>query len=357
MTDPGAGPADVTKQQPGEKTPLWKRILPIGLAFLVVVIIFGWVLPQFIDYDAVFRAIGEITGTEWILLLAVGLFRIIPEAWVYQAALPGLRMSQGASEFLVVSALNNVPPGGLDLIARYQMSRSYGMDQATATTATMGTWFFVSYPKLMLPVIALILLELRQIRDDTIDTLAIVGLVIIVVITVVVVIAVRSRKLALAVGRRIGTLAGHAARRFNRELDIDFEAKALEVRDDTFDLVRRRWKLGFPAGLSAQLSLFLVLLLSTYAVGLDSADWIVIFAGFAVIAIVGTVPILNAPGISEAIYIAILSFAVGGGQSDEVAAAVFVFRILTWILPIPLGGVAYSRWRSKVKAGNGAVLT
>ncbi|MGB7860138.1 MAG: hypothetical protein WBM90_06545, partial [Acidimicrobiia bacterium] len=149
-------------------------------------------------------------------------------------------------------------------------------------------------------------------------------------------------------------LADYAARRVGRELDIDFEAKALEVRDDTFQLVRNRWKVGFPAGLSAQLAVFLVLLLSCFAVGLDSADWILIFAGYAVIAIVGTIPILNAPGIAEAIYIAVLSIAVGGGQSDEVAAAVFVFRILTWILPIPLGGMAYSRWRGWVRAGGGA---
>lgn len=339
-----------------ESAPLWKRVLPLVGALVIVVIIFGWVLPQFIDYDAVFRAIGEISGGEWLLLVLVGLLRIIPEAWVYQAALPGLTVKQGASEFLVVSALNNVPPGGLDLIARYQMSRSYGMDQATATTATMGTWFFVSYPKLMLPVIALVLLEIRHIRNDAIDTLALVGAIVIVVATGLVVLIVRSRKLAIAIGRRLGQLASYAARRTGRDLDIDFEARALEVRDDTFQLVRRRWRVGFPAGLAAQISVFVVLLLSAYAVGLDGADWILIFAGFAVIAIVGTIPILNAPGIAEAIYIGVLSVAVGGGQADEVAAAVFVFRILTWILPIPLGGLAYSRWRSSEAAGVGSAM-
>jgi uncharacterized membrane protein YbhN (UPF0104 family) len=128
------------------------------------------------------------------------------------------------------------------------------------------------------------------------------------------------------------------------------------VRDDTFQLVRSRWKLGFPAGLCAQLAVFVVLLLSAFAVGLDGADWILVFAGFAVIAIVGTIPILNAPGIAEAIYIAVLSVAVGGGQADEVAAAVFVFRILTWIMPIPLGGLAYSRWRASVKADTQAAV-
>jgi uncharacterized membrane protein YbhN (UPF0104 family) len=52
----------------------------------------------------------------------------------------------------------------------------------------------------------------------------------------------------------------------------------------------------------------------------------------------------------------VLSVAVGGGQADEVAAAVFVFRILTWIMPIPLGGLAYSRWRASVKADTQAAV-
>ena len=28
----------------------------------------------------------------------------------------------------------------------------------------------------------------------------------------------------------------------------------------------------------------------------------------------------------------------------------FVFRILTWLLPIPFGGFAFTRWRDKVRA-------
>ena len=33
---------------------------------------------------------------------------------------------------------------------------------------------------------------------------------------------------------------------------------------------------------------------------------------------------------------------------DQVAAAVFVYRILIWLLPIPFGGVAFTRWREEV---------
>jgi uncharacterized protein (TIRG00374 family) len=34
-----------------------------------------------------------------------------------------------------------------------------------------------------------------------------------------------------------------------------------------------------------------------------------------------------------------------GGDTDQVTAAVLVFRALTWLLPIPLGALAYLAWR------------
>ena len=330
----------------GAKEPLWKRLLPILFSLLLVVFIFGWVLPQFIDYDAVFRAIGEISATEWLILLAVAAIRIIPEGWVYQVSLPGLTWKQGASQFVVTQAINNVPPGGLDLIARFQMARSWGKSASAATTATIGSWFFVSFPKLLLPVIALILLDLGRIQDDGIDALAIIGLLAVVVLTVLVVFMMRSERFARWLGRTLGRFANFTAGLFRKELSLDFEAMALEFRDETLKLVRKQWKKGMSAGLAAQLALFFVLLLSVYFVGLSDVDWVVIFAAFAVVAVAGTIPLINAPGVSEAVYIGILTIAVGGGRPDQVAAAVFVFRLLTWLLPIPIGGIVFSRWRT-----------
>ena len=330
----------------GAKEPLWKRLLPIIFSLLLVVFIFGWVLPQFIDYDAVFRAIGEISVGEWLILLMVAAIRVVPEGWVYQASLPGLTWKQGASQFVVTQAINNVPPGGLDLIARFQMARSWGRSASAATTATIGSWFFVSFPKLLLPVIALLLLAMRRIQDDGIDFLAVIGLLAVGVLTLLVVLMMRSERFALWLGRTLGRLANFTVGLFRKKLSLDFEEQALEFRDETLGLVRKQWKQGFSAGIAAQIALFLVLLLSVYFVGLDNVDWVVVFAVFAVVAIVSTIPILNAPGIAEAVYIAILSTAVGEGSSDEVAAAVFVFRLLTWLLPIPIGGIVFSRWRT-----------
>lgn len=67
------------------------------------------------------------------------------------------------------------------------------------------------------------------------------------------------------------------------------------------------------------------------------------------VAAVTTIPIFNAPGIAEATFISIFNSVVGAGSADAVAAAVFVFRILTWVAPIPFGSLAFTRWRDEAR--------
>jgi uncharacterized membrane protein YbhN (UPF0104 family) len=103
---------------------------------------------------------------------------------------------------------------------------------------------------------------------------------------------------------------------------------------------------------------FGVLLLAIRFVGIDSSQlpWSVAFAAYAVAAALTVIPIFNMPGISEAILIATFNAAAGGGAADQIAAAVFVYRILTWLMPIPIGGIAFTRWRDKVRVSGDADL-
>lgn len=331
----------------GSKEALWKRLLPIVLSLALVVFIFGWLLPQYIDYDAVFRAIGKVRFGEWMLLVLFAAIRLIPEAWIYQAALPGIGFRRGLTTFLVTASLNNIPPGGLDLVARYQMARSWGVSPTGASTATVATWFYVSFPRLMLPVIAVGLLTLDYIRDETMDQLALIGILVTVVLTVLVVLAVRSERFISWAGGSISKLADFALGLFRKQSEINFDEMAIRFRDEGLELVRRRWGYGFPAGILAQFAQFAILLLAVRAVDLE-VGWIAVFAAFAAVAIIQAIPIFNIPGIAEAVLIIAIGATVEGGN-DQIAAAVFVFRILTWLVPIPLGGVAFSRWRTWAK--------
>lgn len=333
------------------KAPLWKRALPIVIGIGIVIFVFGWVLPQFIDYEAAFRAIGNIDALEWVILIAVALVRFIPEGWVFVAAQPGLTTRQGTSLFLVANTLSNVPPGGLDLISRYQMTRSWGFPASSATAATVASWIFATFGKLVLPVFAVIFLAFRRVQDDELDGLALLGLAVVVGGAALLYFLFRWPSLAGRVGDLLGRFVRWVGGLFRREVKTDFRELLLKFRDQAKDVIMSRWHLGLTAGLAAQVVSFAILFLSLRFVGIgaDELNWTEAFGAFAIVAIITTIPIFNAPGIAEATYISIFNSVVSGDSVDAVAAAVFVFRILTWVGPIPLGGIAFTRWRDRVR--------
>ncbi len=71
--------------------PQWRRLLRPLLLVAALVIVFGWLLPQFIDYQDVWEALGQLDGWELVVLLGLGLTRVLSEALMYRAPfLPGL---------------------------------------------------------------------------------------------------------------------------------------------------------------------------------------------------------------------------------------------------------------------------
>ena len=333
-------------------TPLWKRLLPIVGGLIIVVFLFFFVLPQFIDFEAVGRAIGNIDLGEWLILIVFAFVRFIPEGWVYVAAQPGLTMRQGTQLFLVAETLSNVPPGGLDLISRYQMTRSWGFPPSSSTSATIASWVFAALSKLALPLLALAFLAIRNVQDDDLDFVALVSFIAVVGGAIVFYLVLRSPDLAGRIGEFLGGIVHWVAGIFRKEVKTDFRTLVVEFREQSRDVLRTRTHWGFLAGLAARIAAFLVLLLATRFVGLgsDQVHWTEAFAAYAVTMALTVIPIFNLPGINEVILISVYNSVAGGGVADEVAAAVFVYRILTWLAPIPFGGIAFTRWRDHVRA-------
>lgn len=340
--------------QPAGSTSPLRKWLPIFVSVLVMIVIFGFVLPQYIDYGAVFRAIGNISFVDWLVLGLLAVVQFVPDAWTLQASLPGATLRQGVTISTVTMAVANVPPGGLEVIVRYHMTRGWGFTARAATASTILTWIFATTSKLLMPVIAFLLLSLNRIRDEDVDFLAGLGLLLVLAGGLLIAFGLRSRRFIAFVARMLTWLVNRIGRLFRRDWALDLENAMLQFRDQTSDVLRSRWHLGVLGGLSVQLMAFVIMLTAVRGVGLtpEVLSTLAVFAAVAVVAAVTTIPIFNAPGLNEAVYIAILGFASGGGQADEVAAAVFVFRLITWLVPIPIGGLSYSRWRAATTAAD-----
>jgi uncharacterized protein (TIRG00374 family) len=95
-------------------------------------------------------------------------------------------------------------------------------------------------------------------------------------------------------------------------------------------------------------SLYLVLLLSLRHVGVSDAtvSWIEVLAAFAFIRLLSALPIT--PGGLGVVELGLTAALVAaGGPKAPVVAGVLVYRALTYLPPIPLGLLAYVRWKSR----------
>jgi uncharacterized protein (TIRG00374 family) len=121
-----------------------------------------------------------------------------------------------------------------------------------------------------------------------------------------------------------------------------------KFRDRTALLLHARWYWITLATLVSHLSLFLVLLLALrfVGVGADQVTWIEALAVFAFARLLTAVPFT--PGGLGVVELALITgLAAAGGARAEVAAAVLIFRALTYVLPIPLGLITYVIWQRK----------
>jgi uncharacterized membrane protein YbhN (UPF0104 family) len=100
--------------------------------------------------------------------------------------------------------------------------------------------------------------------------------------------------------------------------------------------------LGFAAAVVAKLAWFVVLQVALWCVGVgpDVLPPSAVLGAMAVVGIVSLVPITpGAVGVTEIAYIGIMSSVVGSGMTEQLTAAVTLFRIAQWFAPIPIGWV------------------
>jgi putative heme transporter len=120
----------------------------------------------------------------------------------------------------------------------------------------------------------------------------------------------------------------------------------VKFRSRAGELLRRRWPAIVAAALVSHLSLYLVLLTTLRHVGVadEAVGWTEVLFVFAFARLATAVRFTpGGAGVVEALLIG--GLVAAGGQRAEVAAAVVVFRALTWLLPVPIGGLTYLAWR------------
>ena len=341
-------PADDAAEQTAGRS--WIRtVITIVLAALLIYLLWG--IFTAIDWKAVVDGIRGLSLTAWIALIVVSVLRIIAEAWVLDAVLPGLGLWRATLAFLAPSAAASVIPGPADLAARFGMYSSWGFSANDTGISVMASWVFTTGAKVALPILAAIGLAAVGRANADVETIVIIAAAVLLGGVILLVVLLRSEQLARRLGHWMGRTGKRLVKPFRIDLPDEIEGDLAErfahFRATAGVLIRERWPVASTAALSAQLLQFGILLVSMRGVGItsDQLHWAEIFAAFALIQLITAIPITpGGIGIAEAGYVTLLVVESNRALADAVTAATLIYRLFSWIIIIPLGGLAWLLW-------------
>jgi putative heme transporter len=325
-----------------------RRVLGGVLSLALVAGVFVWFLPQFTSLSAVWTSVKDMTWVELTVLALAAAWNLATYQFVMVSTTPGLTLRQAFVSTQTTTAVSNTVVGGaaISLGLTYAMNTSWGFSRSRTSVALLVSGLWNNFAKLGLPVLALAGLALSAPPTAGRITAGLAGLAALVVAVVLLGALLRSQESAARIGTTAGRIASALRRPFGRGPVTGWDRATTKFRARTALLLRARWHWITLATVVSHLSLFLVLLLALRFVGVD-AEQVSTFEALAVFAfarLLTAVPFT--PGGLGVIELALITgLAAAGGPRALVAAAVLVFRALTYVLPIPIGIGTYLFWR------------
>src|SRR6266540_1636935 len=334
------------------------RAIQVVVSLVIVVGIFVGILPKIADYSAVWATIRDLTWLELVTLLAVTVLNIVTYWPQMMAAMPGLTFWQaGVNNQSSTTIANTLPLGGaLATGVSYTMFRSWGFTNGEIALEAVVTGVWNTFIKLAMPVVSLAALAFTGQATAALVVPTAIGIAVLLVAVALFALMLRSKELA----RRIGSRAGRAVswiRRLLRKPPVEWGDATVRFRKRIIGLVEKRWVALTVSTVVSHTCLYLVLLLSLRHVGVSEHEisWAQVLGAFAFIRLVSALPITpGGVGLVELGYIGTL-YVAGRNRTNvpldvfktQVAAAVLLFRALTYGAQIPLGALTYVIWQRK----------
>ncbi len=321
----------------------------------------GFVLAGFVlarafkgfELSEVIDAIGEVSTTDLLLLLGVLVVLIVAQAYLSAAFVPGLSVFHGGLAWLGSTAVASVIPGPSDIPLRYKMFRSWGQRTADAATASAGASVINIATKLVLPAFAAVGIAIGGFDLGGVTSIVISAAVIAASVFIALAYFFGTPARAILLGDRLERFWAWVRRRQPSDPG-KLSRKLIAQRTRTIILVRRAWKqilIGSIAVTVIQGGLFAMCI---RAVGVPSSavSTLALFCVFAIVRGITVMPTMPGDaGLSELAFVTLVTQVSGDETVNAVTAGVLLYRVLTWILMIPLGGVAILVWRWTVRSG------
>jgi uncharacterized membrane protein YbhN (UPF0104 family) len=364
VSDQQLDPAGVTSSSPGapesqapaEDSPVTAAAPPSrraalmrsGLIVGVLLVVFGIIIPRYIDYDDVIDAFKALTLDQFLVITALGALAWVVSGLIFSALIQGLSWIRGTMSWLILAGIGaSVPFGPWNMGVLWVVVRGWGVGNAPATSGVALYGVINILSRMFLPLFGIIALALGGDLASAKNagaawTITIVSAVAFVVVTGLIVGIVRSERIADSIGRTGQRATEWVMRRLKRTGAPDVSGAIHRFRDQLGIVIRRR---GFAALSIAVLAQFawagvLVVSLRICGVPADVLSASVIFGVYALVLCITIIPLSpGGAGVSELLFISAFTTIAGPGYEAAVTAGVFLYRMYFWFVPIPLAWI------------------
>jgi uncharacterized membrane protein YbhN (UPF0104 family) len=326
-----------------------RRILSGLLSYGVIVLAVYYLLTN-VQTEDFTTAIELITAPMLVASVVLGLVNLATNWPPIVVALPGLRVREAAVTNTAGAALSNtVPEGGAVATGlNYAMLRSWGFTLGDTTSEVLVTGTWSQLMKYTLLAIGLVAVVLQGWGPAGVVWVAL-GLTVLVALAIVLLtLVLRSERFAKRLGAWCDRVVGRLRRRITRIPDPGLTEGVPLFRTQMVRLLRLCWGRLTVTMLVSQLTVVLVLGLCVRMQGLDRAtiSWAVILVAWGLVTFASLlIPTPGGLGVAEVVLVGVLGQGLPESDQAAVLAAVLLYRIATFLVPIPIGLVTYLYWR------------
>jgi putative heme transporter len=321
-------------------------LLRTGFIVVFLLIVFGVILPQYVDYAEVWEALAGLTLPQIALMTVIGAIAWFVAGQLFTVLIPGVSPLRGNVAYLISSGIgSSIPLGPWNLGVIWVVFRGWGVafQDATAGVALYGIINTLGRFALPLSAIVVILASGGSRGYNSVALLlSLISIGIFFASIGVMLVVVNSDQAADWLGRVLGRLVAWILARLGRTEHPDVLGSIHRFQRDLGSVVHRRGLAGLLVSLASQgpwIVAFVVALRMTGVPAdvLTAGDIVAVYALTGLITIIPIAP--GGAGLPEILYIAGLTAIAGEGWESQITAGVFLFRLYAWFLPIPLAWI------------------
>ncbi len=241
-----------------------------------------------------------------------------------------------------------VAPGGaaVGMATSFAMLRAWGFSGRPVGLAVVVTGVWNQFVILGFPIIAVAGVVAEGGSNRTLEIVAIVGLAVFAAIVAGFAIGLSSARLARRIGDRAARLASWA-KGLAHKAPVKWNGTSfVRFREETIELIRRRWFFLTTATLAGHLTVFIIFLASLRAIGVPRGEVTIIeaFAAWTLARILGAIPIT--PGGVGFVELGLTGVLVAfGANNADAVTATLIYRFLTVVPTLVVGLVAAATWK------------